>query len=127
MNQIKVRSSRTVTKPVRYVATYCRIGMKKPAPMDSLDNYLDSHYDLTDWSTLFQDVDGTIPVTDYGQPVALIKDKGRNGNHLYQPNPDYIQTLTEFGLSHEGDLNCAYTLTSPIAMGQGVTIASKGV
>ena len=38
-------------------------------------------YDPSDKSALFQDVAGTIPVTQDGDPVALMKDKSGNGNH----------------------------------------------
>lgn len=39
-------------------------------------------FDPSDFSTLFQDIDGTIPVTDVGQSVKKILDKSGNGNHL---------------------------------------------
>ena len=42
-------------------------------------------YDPSDLSTLFQDVEGTIPVTTDGQPVALMLDKSGNDNHATQP------------------------------------------
>jgi hypothetical protein len=42
-------------------------------------------YDPSDLSTLFQDSDGTIPVTGIGQPVGRVLDKSGNGNHLIQP------------------------------------------
>lgn len=38
-------------------------------------------WDLTDSSTLFQDVAGTTPVTTAGQTVGRILDKSGNGNH----------------------------------------------
>lgn len=41
-------------------------------------------YDLSDKSTLFQDVAGTVPVTKNGDPIALMKDKSGNGNHAEQ-------------------------------------------
>ena len=41
-------------------------------------------YDPSDLSTLFQDSDGTIPVTAAGQPVGRMLDKSGRGNHLYQ-------------------------------------------
>jgi hypothetical protein len=41
-------------------------------------------YDISDISTLFQDVAGTIPVTTSGQTVARINDKGPLGAHLLQ-------------------------------------------
>jgi len=41
-------------------------------------------YDPSDLSTLFQDVDGAIPVTADGQPVGLVLDKSGNGYNCYQ-------------------------------------------
>lgn len=41
-------------------------------------------YDPSDKSTLFQDVAGTIPVVNDGDPVALMLDKSGSGNHAEQ-------------------------------------------
>jgi hypothetical protein len=41
-------------------------------------------YDPGDWSTLFQDTAGTVPVTATGQTVARINDKSGRGNHRTQ-------------------------------------------
>lgn len=41
-------------------------------------------YDPSDFSTMFQDWQGTTPVTATGQPVGKILDKSGNNNHLYQ-------------------------------------------
>ena len=38
-------------------------------------------YDFSDLSTLYQDVDGLVPVTSDGQPVQKIMDKSGNGLH----------------------------------------------
>lgn len=40
--------------------------------------------DPSDLSTLFQDIEGTKPVTKDGDPVALMRDKSGNGNHATQ-------------------------------------------
>lgn len=42
------------------------------------------YYDPNDLSTLYQDSEGTVPVTDVGQPVGLIQDKSGRNNHAYQ-------------------------------------------
>lgn len=42
-------------------------------------------YDPSDITTLFQDEDGTMPITTSGQLVALMLDKSGNGNHATQP------------------------------------------
>lgn len=39
---------------------------------------------MQDLSTLFQDIAGTFPVAQNGDPVALMLDKSRNGNHAEQ-------------------------------------------
>lgn len=41
-------------------------------------------YDPSDKSTLFQDAEGTIPVTANGDPVGKMLDKSGNGNHAVQ-------------------------------------------
>lgn len=41
-------------------------------------------YDPSDLSTMYQDADGTIPVTATEQPVGLMLDKSPNGNHATQ-------------------------------------------
>ncbi|SDH27724.1 hypothetical protein SAMN05428952_100994 [Nitrosomonas sp. Nm132] len=41
-------------------------------------------YDPSDFSTMFQDSAGTIPVTSVGQSVGRILDKSGNGNHATQ-------------------------------------------
>lgn len=43
-------------------------------------------YDVSDFSTLFQDAAGTIPVTAVEQPVGRIFDKSGRGNHASQAN-----------------------------------------
>lgn len=42
------------------------------------------YFDPNDWSTLFQDAAGTIPVTAVGQTVGKMLDKSGNGNHWVQ-------------------------------------------
>jgi hypothetical protein len=41
-------------------------------------------YDASDLSALWQDIDGTVPITADGQSVARIDDKSGRGNHLIQ-------------------------------------------
>jgi hypothetical protein len=41
-------------------------------------------FDPSDFSTMFQDSAGSIPVTGVGQPVGLIKDKSGRGNNAIQ-------------------------------------------
>ena len=41
-------------------------------------------YDPNDLSTMWQDANGTIPVTAAGQPVGLIHDKSGRNNHAFQ-------------------------------------------
>lgn len=42
-------------------------------------------YDPSDWSTLFQDSAGTLPVTAAGQQVGRMLDKSGGGYHMLQP------------------------------------------
>lgn len=41
-------------------------------------------YDPNDLSTMYQDAAGTVPVTDVGQPIGLIRDKSGRNNHAFQ-------------------------------------------
>lgn len=43
--------------------------------------------DFTDISTLFQDIDGTVPVTASGQQIAFARDLSGHGAHLIQSDP----------------------------------------
>lgn len=43
-------------------------------------------YDPSDFSTMFQNAAGTVPVTAVGQPVGRILDKSGRGNHAYNPS-----------------------------------------
>ena len=43
-------------------------------------------YDPSDFSTMFQDGAGAVPVTAVGQPVGLILDKSGRGNHAFNPS-----------------------------------------
>ena len=45
-------------------------------------------YDPNDLSTMFQDTEGTVPVTAVGQPVGLIRDKSGRNNHAFQTNSE---------------------------------------
>lgn len=48
--------------------------------------YATAWYDVSDMSTMFQDAEGTIPVTAVGQRVMLHKDKSGGGNHRQAPS-----------------------------------------
>lgn len=54
-------------------------------------------YDPSDFSTLFQDAAGTIPVTAAGQPVGMMRDKSGRGNHATQATPTSRPTLQTAG------------------------------
>src|SRR5690606_16203719 len=41
-------------------------------------------YDPNDLTMMYQNVEGTVPVTAVGQPVGLMKDKSGRNNHAYQ-------------------------------------------
>lgn len=50
-------------------------------------------YDISDRSTLFQDSDGNVPVTDYGQPVGLILDKSQGAKRELVHGGDFETKL----------------------------------
>lgn len=45
-------------------------------------------FDPNDLTTLYQDVEGTIPVTAVDQLVGLMKDKSGHNNHAFQTTPE---------------------------------------
>lgn len=100
-------------------------------------------YDPNDLSTMYQDAEGTIPVTGVGQPVAYIKDLSGNGNHAKQLDSssskrpllisipyflDYDNVDDELGVDTVAQLtNCTIitsTRTEPFSVQTGVTIPS---
>lgn len=84
-----------------------------------------SIYRFYDLSTLFQDLAGTIPATEAGQSVALIKDIGGNGLNLTQATEANRATLEQdsdgvYGLMFNGSSTFyAYTDTSIISGKEG--------
>jgi hypothetical protein len=50
-------------------------------------------YDSFDIDNMFQDVDGTLPVTQPGQFVARINDKSGNSRHAFQPDESLRPTI----------------------------------
>lgn len=63
-------------------------------------------YDISDASTLFQDLAGTVPVTADGQPVGMVRDKSGNNNHLVAAStaarPIYHQAGGKYWLQSDG-------------------------
>lgn len=57
-------------------------------------------YDPSDFSTMFQDAAGTVPVTAVGQPVGLIKDKSGRGNHASQATSTQRPVIQVDGNGH---------------------------
>ena len=54
-------------------------------------------YDISDFSTMFQDSAGTTPVTAVAQPVGKILDISGNNNHAYQATPASRPVLRQDG------------------------------
>jgi len=52
-------------------------------PIELFKDGVGSWIDLTDITTLYQDREGKIPVTEIGQTVRMAYDKSGNGNHFY--------------------------------------------
>lgn len=59
-------------------------------------------HDFLDRSTLFQDTAGTIPALAIGDPVALVRDKSGNGNHLVQATATSRPLVSVGGLAFDG-------------------------
>lgn len=57
-------------------------------------------YDISDFSTMFQDSAGTTPVTSVSQPVGKILDISGNNNHAYQATTAYRPVLRQDGGGH---------------------------
>lgn len=54
-------------------------------------------YDPSDFSSMFQDSAGTVPVTAVGQSVGRISDKSGRGNHATQANASQCPILQQDG------------------------------
>lgn len=54
-------------------------------------------YDISDLTSLFQDINGTVPVTSEGQDVRFITDKSGRGNHAKAVNPSTLKYDPETG------------------------------
>lgn len=57
-------------------------------------------YDVSDLSTLFQDMGQTVPVTTDGDPVGMVLDKSGNGYHMTQSVTSARPIYRTDGLSH---------------------------
>lgn len=84
-------------------------------------------YDPSDKSTLFQDAEGTIPVTKDGDPVALMRDKSGNDNHATQAvsaaRPIYKTDGILHWLAFDGVDDYLGANTFGIAMAQPLSLA----
>lgn len=75
-------------------------------------------FDPSDFSSMFQDSAGTIPVTAAGQPVGKINDKSGRGNHATQATAASRPTLQQDGtgryyLDFDGVDDCMATGNIP--------------
>lgn len=98
-------------------------------------------FDPSDFSTMFQDSAGTIPVTATGQPVGKINDKSGRGNHATQATAASRPTLQQdaggrYYLSFDGtDDSMAtaainMTTTDAVSVGTGIykqSDAARGI
>lgn len=86
-------------------------------------------YDLYNWSTLFQDKNGTIPVTTYGQPIGLNLDLSGNNNHRFSESA--ARPTLELSASGKPCLyypgTGRYMQTNPFAWGSDEVCAIVGV
>ena len=84
-------------------------------------------YDPSDISTLFQDAEGTTPVTADGDPVGLMLDKSGNGNHATQSVSAKRPVYKTDGMLHWLDLDGSSNLTHPYSSGtSNLTLAASG-
>lgn len=72
-------------------------------------------FDPSDFSTLFQDASGLIPVTDVGQPVGRINDKSGRGNNAVAASRPILQrdTSGKVYLAFDG-VNNSLSTAAPI-------------
>lgn len=85
-------------------------------------------YDPSDFSTMFQDAAGTVPVTAAGQPVGKILDKSGKNNHLSQATEANMPTLEVdslgyYRLSYDG-VNDLESATIDFSASDKLTIAA---
>lgn len=72
-------------------------------------------YDPNDLSTLFQDVNGTIPVTSVGQVIGLMLDKSGKNNHarqyveMFKPTLQQNATTGAYYILFDGVDDCLFT------------------
>lgn len=94
-------------------------------------------YDPSDFSTMFQDSAGTIPVTAVEQPVGRILDKSGRGNHATQPTTTKRPILRQdvagrYYLAFDGTddrlsvVSINFTSTSKISTFAGIRKATNG-
>jgi hypothetical protein len=88
-----------------------------PVPTDAL-------FDLQDASTLYQDIDGTVPVTEFGQPVGCAV--AGNGLTAKAPNDNSRPIYTERGLLFDGVDDVLYTDPVDLSGTDEATLAVAG-
>ena len=76
-------------------------------------------WDPSDFSTMFQDAAGTVPVTAAGQRVQMIKDKSGNANHFIQSTTANAPFLRNDGTNNYLE----YVAANSIFMSAGVSSA----
>ena len=93
-------------------------------------------FDANDISTLFQDYNGTVPVTALGQPVGKWLDKSGNGNHAVQSisasRPTYqIDTEGNYNVTFSGSYtqlitpSINFTVTDKMTVGVGLNVVGS--
>ena len=89
-----------ITSPVDRKRSFTKGRQWTPYDVFRGGNVLGAWYDPSDLSTLFQDAAGTIPVTEVGQTIGLMKDKSGNGWHLFQNTNSSKPILSKNGLKY---------------------------
>src|SRR5690606_12069587 len=82
-------------------------------------------FNPADFSTLFQDAAGTIPVTAVGQPVALMRDTSGNNNHLTLSNAPLDLDADGYHIAFNGTSTFGVTPSTNFTDTDGVTIIAS--
>lgn len=85
-------------------------------------------YDPSDFSSMFQDAAGTVPVTAPGDPVGKILDKSGNGHHATQSTAGNRPTLAQdvYGAYHLTFTGTQHLSAGSFAWGSGLASIFSG-
>ena len=124
MKFITPRNALNRVTPIGHPIAYSRrMGLRPWTPSNLFaQGEVGAWYDPSDFTTMFQDSAGTIPVTAVGQTVGKILDKSGHNNHATQITAGLRPTLA-FDADSAYFLNCAGTkwMVTPVNMNMSST------